>query len=246
MSNKQLEGKKALVTGSTSGIGRATAVKLAEEGATVYTTGRRSELGEETVRLIEQAGGRGHFVVADVSDLDDVARLAREVGDVDVLVNNAAATTFAPTPQLDPAAYQRGFDTSVRAAYFLTAALAPGMVQRGGGSIVNISSTAGAVATPFSSLYSATKGAIDALTRAWAVEFGPRGIRVNAVAPGPVRTDTALEFAGEAFAQMAAVMPLRRIGEPEEIAEAVLFLASARAAYVTGAVLYADGGALAT
>ncbi|MFJ4243424.1 SDR family NAD(P)-dependent oxidoreductase [Streptomyces iakyrus] len=246
MSANELQDKKALVTGATSGIGRAIAVKLAEAGATVYVTGRRAELGKETVELIEQAGGTGHFVVADVADIDDVRKLAEEVGEVDVLVNNAGIFPFSPTPEQSLDNYERVFDINVRATYFLTAALAPAMVARKKGAIVNVSSIAAQIGTPVGSVYNASKAAMDALTRSWAVEFGAAGVRVNSVAPGPIRTDMAVDTVGEMFDAFSRSTPLARAGEPEEIAEAVVFLASDRAGYITGAVLTADGGLVAT
>jgi len=246
MSTKELEGKKALVTGATSGIGRAIAVKLAQAGATVYLTGRRAELGKETVALIEQAGGTGHFIVSDVANLDEVRKLAQEVGEVDVLVNNAGIFPFAPTPEQSVEAYEQVFDVNVRAAYFLTAALAPAMVAKKKGSIVNVSSIAAVIGTPVGSVYNASKAAMDALTRSWAVEFGAAGVRANSVAPGPIATEMAVTSVGEMFDEIINGVPLGRAGEPEEIAEAVLFLASDRAGYVTGAVLTADGGYVAT
>ncbi|MBX9365410.1 SDR family NAD(P)-dependent oxidoreductase [Streptomyces sp. WAC04114] len=246
MTTKELQDKKALVTGATSGIGRAIAVKLAEAGATVYVTGRRAELGKETVELIERAGGTGHFVVADVANIDDVRRLAEEVGEVDVLVNNAGIFPFSATPEQPLDSYERVFDVNVRATYFLTAALVPAMVAKGKGAIVNVSSVAGQIGTPFGSAYNATKAAMDALTRSWAVEFGAAGVRVNSVAPGPIRTDMAVETVGEMFDEFSRNTPLARAGEPEEIAEAVAFLASDKAGYITGAVLAADGGYVAT
>ncbi|MEU2540055.1 SDR family NAD(P)-dependent oxidoreductase [Streptomyces iakyrus] len=246
MSANELQDKKALVTGATSGIGRAIAVKLAEAGATVYVTGRRAELGKETVELIEQAGGTGHFVVADVADIDDVRKLAEEVGEVDVLVNNAGIFPFSPTPEQSLDSYERVFDINVRATYFLTAALAPAMVARKKGAIVNVSSIAAQIGTPVGSVYNASKAAMDALTRSWAVEFGAAGVRVNSVAPGPIRTDMAVDTVGEMFDAFSRSTPLARAGEPEEIAEAVVFLASDRAGYITGAVLTADGGLVAT
>ncbi|MFI8832489.1 SDR family NAD(P)-dependent oxidoreductase [Streptomyces afghaniensis] len=246
MSTNELQGKKALVTGATSGIGRAIAVKLAEAGATVYVTGRRAELGKETVELIEQAGGTGHFVVADVAKIDDVRKLAEEVGEVDVLVNNAGIFPFSPTPEQSLDSYEQVFDINVRASYFLTAALAPAMVAKKKGAIVNVSSVAAQIGTPVGSVYNASKAAMDALTRSWAVEFGAAGVRVNSVAPGPIRTDMAVDTVGEMFEAFSKNTPLTRAGEPEEIAEAVVFLASDKASYITGAVLTADGGLVAT
>ncbi|GGV75833.1 SDR family oxidoreductase [Streptomyces massasporeus] len=246
MSTNELQDKKALVTGATSGIGRAIAVKLAEAGATVYVTGRRAELGKETVELIEQAGGTGHFVVADVANIDDVRKLAEEVGEVDILVNNAGVFPFSSTPEQSLDSYEQVFDINVRASYFLTAALAPAMVTRKKGAIVNVSSVAAQIGTPVGSVYNASKAAMDALTRSWAVEFGAAGVRVNSVAPGPIRTDMAVDTVGDMFEAFSRSTPLGRAGEPEEIAEAVVFLASDRAGYITGAVLTADGGLVAT
>ncbi|RAS63956.1 NAD(P)-dependent dehydrogenase (short-subunit alcohol dehydrogenase family) [Lentzea atacamensis] len=241
---RTLENQKALVTGATSGIGRAIAVKLAEEGATVYVTGRRAELGKETVDLIEKAGGTGHFIVADVANIDDVGRLAEEVGEVDVLVNNAGIFPFSPTPEQSLDGYEQVFGVNVRAAYFLTAALAPAMVAKKKGAIVNVSSVAGQIGTPIGSVYNASKAAMDALTRSWAVEFGAAGVRVNSVAPGPIATEAVTGI--DMFHEISEATPLTRAGQPEEIAEAVLFLASDRASYITGAVLAADGGFVAT
>ncbi|MFD5336964.1 SDR family NAD(P)-dependent oxidoreductase [Streptomyces hawaiiensis] len=246
MSTNELQDKKALVTGATSGIGRAIAVKLAEAGATVYVTGRRAELGKETVELIEQAGGTGHFVVADVANIDDVRKLAEEVGQVDILVNNAGIFPFSSTPEQSLDSYEQVFDINVRASYFLTAALAPAMVTKKKGAIVNVSSVAAQIGTPVGSVYNASKAAMDALTRSWAVEFGAAGVRVNSVAPGPIRTDMAVDTVGEMFEAFSQSTPLARAGEPEEIAEAVVFLASDKASYITGAVLTADGGLVAT
>ncbi|MFI6101079.1 SDR family NAD(P)-dependent oxidoreductase [Lentzea sp. NPDC051213] len=246
MSTKTLANQKALVTGATSGIGRAIAVKLAEAGATVYVTGRRAELGKETVELIEKAGGTGHYIVADVEKIEDVRRLAEEVGEVDVLVNNAGIFPFSTTPEQTLDVYQQVFDVNVRAAYFLTAALVPAMVAKKRGAIVNISSIGADVGNPITSVYSASKAALDALTRSWAIEFGAHNVRVNSVAPGPIRTETAVVQAGEVFDQISASVPMTRAGEPEEIAEVVLFLASDQSSYVSGAVLAADGGYLAS
>src|SRR5690349_20615616 len=210
---RTLENQKALVTGATSGIGRAIAVKLAEEGATVYVTGRRAELGKETVELIESVGGTGHFIVADVANIDDVRKLAEEVGEVDVLVNNAGIFPFSPTPEQSLEGYEQVFYINVRAAYFLTAALAPAMVARKKGAIVNVSSVAGQIGTPVGSVYNASKAALDALTRSWAIEFGAAGVRVNSVAPGPIATEAVASI--DLFHEISSATPLTRAGRPE-------------------------------
>ncbi|NKE58184.1 SDR family oxidoreductase [Lentzea sp. PSKA42] len=243
----ELNGQRALVTGATSGIGRAVAVKLAEAGATVVVTGRRADLGKETVKAVESIGGEAHYFVADLGDLTDVRRLAEEAGEIDVLVNNAGIYPFGPTLEQDVETYERVFDVNVRGPYFLTAALLPKMIAKGSGSIVNVSSVTARTGTPIMSVYGASKAALDALTLSWAVEFGGHGIRVNSVAPGLTRTEKVEEnLGGDVIAQIAAPTPLGRAGEPEEIAEAVLFLASPRSSFLTGSVVTADGGAIAT
>ncbi|MDX6284326.1 MAG: hypothetical protein QOH03_5397 [Kribbellaceae bacterium] len=241
MSTQELSGQKALVTGATSGIGRAIACSLAAAGAEVVVTGRRAELGAETVALIEADGGRATFVAADLGELDQVERLAREAGDVGILVNNAGFYPMVPTTALSAAEYQSVYDVNLRSAYFLTAALAPRMSA--GSAIVNVSSTGAQIGMAIAAGYSGSKAALESMTRSWAVEFGPAGIRVNAVCAGMIKTDKLLELVPEeGMQQVSAPWPLGRPGLPEEIAEVALFLASPRASYVTGAVVVADGG----
>jgi NAD(P)-dependent dehydrogenase (short-subunit alcohol dehydrogenase family) len=240
-----LEGKTALVTGATSGIGREIAKRLAAEGAAVIVTGRDAERGGETVAEIETDGGSARFVEADLGDFEAIARLAAAVGEVDVLVNNAGVFAFAPTAEQERETFQQMFDVNVRAPYFLTAALAPGMAARGGGSIVNISTMAASVGLPGASAYGATKAALEALTRSWAAEFAAQGIRVNTVAPGPTRTEGVSGMGEEEVAFVSGVTALKRLADPHEIAELVAFLASPRSSYVTGATMAADGGATA-
>jgi len=189
--NPDLQAPIALVTGATSGIGRAIALKLASDGYYVIVHGRDALRGKETVQEIESKGGRGRFVPADLTAPGDIARLAGDAGAVDVLVNNAGFSWFGPTADLDVATFDSLFASNVRSAYFLVAAIAPKMAERGAGSIINLASMAGQIGLAGGAAYGATKAAQAALARAWAAEFSPRGVRVNAVAPGPVYTSGA-------------------------------------------------------
>jgi NAD(P)-dependent dehydrogenase (short-subunit alcohol dehydrogenase family) len=235
---KTLEGQKALVTGATSGIGRAIALRLARDGAEVVVHGRDAERGKSVVEAILAEGGRARFVAADVGDAGAVTRLAEEAGEVDILVNNAGFSWFGPTPDLDAERFDAMFASNVRSAYLLVAALAPKMAARGNGSIVNVSSMAAQVGLAGGAAYSATKASLAAMTRSWAAEFSP-GVRVNAIAPGPVNTEGAVP---DRTAQLGETTLLKRAAEPEEIADAVAFLVSPEAAYFTGATIAHDGG----
>lgn len=234
-----LEGQTALVTGATAGLGRAIALQLAREGAEVIVHGRNPERGAETVQAIEAEGGKARFAAADLSDPADVQRLADAVGDVDVLVNNAGLSVWSPTAEMSVGAFDDMFASNVRAPYFLVGAFAPGMADRGHGSIINISSMAGRIGLPGGAAYGATKAALASMTQGWAAEFSPQGVRVNAVAPGPVYTRPE---GRELFDRLGAGTPMNRAAQPEEIAELVAFLASPRASYITGANVAADGG----
>src|ERR1700686_2159534 len=239
-SQDNLEGQRALGTGATSGIGRAVALQLARDGAEVLVHGRDAARGAETVQEITAAGGRASFVAADLAEADDVRWLASEVGDVDILINNAGISRFAPTAEFDVAAFDKMFASNVRAPFFLVAALAPGMAARGRGSIVSLSSMAGGVGLVGGAAYGATKAALEAMTRAWAAEYSASGVRVNAIAPGPVYTPT--PSGPEFISALGETTPMHRASQPEEIAEVIAFLASPRASYIPGTTVAADGG----
>jgi NAD(P)-dependent dehydrogenase (short-subunit alcohol dehydrogenase family) len=239
----ELAGKTALVTGATSGIGRAVALELAREGATVIVSGRDEARGAETVDAITAAGGSARFVAADLGDLASVERLAEQAGEADVLVNNAGAFAFGPTADQDVESFERMFDVNVRGTFFLTARIAPKMAARGGGSIVNVTTMVAEVGMVGAAAYGASKAAVAGLTRSWAAEFAPQNIRVNAVSPGPTTTEgTTAAMGPDAISAVGSTVPLNRPASVEEIAHVVAFAASPRASYVTGAVLAADGG----
>jgi NAD(P)-dependent dehydrogenase (short-subunit alcohol dehydrogenase family) len=237
ITHNELEGQRALVTGATSGIGRAVAIQLARAGAEVIVHGRDAARGADTVEEIVAAGGKASFVAADLGDAAEVQRLASDVGDVDILINNAGIALFGPTSEFDVSAFDRMFASNVRAPFVLVAAFAPGMASRGHGSIVSLSSMAGGVGLVGGAAYGATKASLEAMTRAWAAEYSASGVRVNAIAPGPVYTPAS----GRTEA-LGKTTPMQRAAQPEEIAEVVAFLASPRASYITGTTVAVDGG----
>lgn len=240
MTTQELAGATALVTGGTAGIGREAARLLAAAGAEVIITGRDRDRGAAAAA---ELGVR--FVAADLSDVESVRSLVAQCGEVDVIVNNAASFPGALTVEQDLASFERTFDTNVRGTYFLVAALVPGMLERGGGSIVNVTSMVAFKGVAGASTYSASKAAVESLTRTWAAEFGPRGVRVNSVAPGPTATEGVVAEWGDTNDELGRALPLGRTAQPSEIAEAILFLASPRSSFITGSTLHADGGGVA-
>jgi len=237
--HRDLRGLRALVTGATSGLGRAIAFQLARDGADVTVHGRNAGRGVQTVEEIQLQGGRAQFVTADLADAASIGRVAKEVGDIDILVNNAGFSVWGPTETFDITSFDAMFAANVRAAFVLVAAFAPGMVARGAGSIINVGSMAGRLGLAGGAAYGATKAALASFTQSWAAEFSGRGIRVNAVAPGPIYTRPE---ARELFDSLGATTALKRAAEPAEIAEVVAFLVSPRASYMTGAIVAVDGG----
>ena len=229
----------ALVTGATSGLGKEIALRLARDGPHVIVVGRDAARGAAVVEQIAAAGGEARFIAADLSDPASITQLTQEVGDIDVLVNNAGSSIWAPTEDMEVADFDSMFSSNVRAPFLLVGAFAPAMARRGAGSIINISSMAGRIGVPAGAAYGATKAALDSMTQSWTAEYSPRGVRVNAVAAGPIYTRPE---ARARYDQLGATTALHRAAEPEEIAEVVAFLASPRASYVTGAIVAADGG----
>ncbi|MEZ0066437.1 NAD(P)-dependent dehydrogenase (short-subunit alcohol dehydrogenase family) [Streptacidiphilus sp. MAP12-20] len=246
MISLSLAGKVALVTGATSGIGAATAGALAEQGAHVLVAGRDPERGEAVVAAIRARGGKADFVAAELGDVAAVRQLARSAtelggGRVDILVNNAGVYPFKATEEVTEEEFDAVYALNVKAKFFLVAELAPAMAERGAGSIINISTQVASYGAPGMSLYGSSKAAVNLLTRSWAAEYGPRGVRVNAVGVGPTRTEGTAPM-GENLDGLAAQAPAGRPAEAEEIAAAVVYLAGDASSFVHGAVLPVDGG----
>jgi len=245
--NTRLQGRRALVTGSTGGLGVAIARRLAAEGAHVIVTGRDAERGAAVVGSIRAGGGSAEFLAADLgAGTDEVSRLVAAAGQIDILVNNAGLWAMpTPTADITEATLLESYRTNVLAPFLLTGALAPAMAARGSGAVINIGSITGFIGGDQSALYSSTKAAVHSLTKSWAAEYGPSGVRVNAVAPGPIATERALE-AADHLAPVLARIPSRRMSTPEEVASSVAFLASEDAGNIHGAILSVDGGWAAT
>jgi NAD(P)-dependent dehydrogenase (short-subunit alcohol dehydrogenase family) len=236
----------ALVTGATSGIGRAVANKLAELGIHVLVVGRNKERGEKTIAAIRAAGGQAGFIQSDLRDASsarEVARRAVELGNghIDILINNAGIYPIGPTHETSEELFDQVYSLNVKVPYFLVAELAPLMAKRGKGAIVNLSTMVADYGMSGMSVYGSSKAAINLLTKVWAAEYGPSGVRVNAVSPGPTRTE-GTDSLGEGLEQLAAQAPAGRPATADEIAEAIVFLATDRASFIQGAKLAVDGG----
>jgi len=237
-------GKIVVITGASAGIGETTARRIGAAGGEVVLVARTRENLERVADDIRADGGTAHVYPCDLSDLDAIGAMADQVladlGHVDILINNAGIALFAPTAEFDVSAFDKMFASNVRAPFFLVAAFAPGMAARGHGSIVSLSSMAGGVGIVGGAAYGATKASLEAMTRAWAAEYSASGVRVNAIAPGPVYTPSP---SGPQFiTALGETTPMHRASQPEEIAEVVAFLASPRASYITGTTVAADGG----
>jgi NAD(P)-dependent dehydrogenase (short-subunit alcohol dehydrogenase family) len=245
---KQLEKKVALITGGTSGIGRAAALAFAREGAKVVIAGRRSEEGNQVAAELQALGAEAIFIQTDVSVEAQVVHLVDETvktyGKLDVLFNNAGVegTFGVPLHEIENATYDQLFNINVKGLFWVQKYASKAMLASGGGSIVNTSSIAGQIGFAGASLYDASKHAVEGITKTAALELAKSGIRVNAVAPGAIKTDMADRALGAYQDHVATLHPLGRLGQPEEVAEAVVFLASDRASFITGQSLAVDGG----
>jgi NAD(P)-dependent dehydrogenase (short-subunit alcohol dehydrogenase family) len=250
---RRCEGKVAIITGGGSGIGRATAVLLASEGASVVVGDISQDGSQETVKLVEEAGGKATFVSADVSKTDQVSAMVEtavsEFGGVDILFANAGVPG-PDKPLVDWAdeEWEQVISVNLTGTFNTCRAVIPAMAERGGGAIVATTSDAGIANAPFTSGYNASKAGVISLVKTLATECAPMGIRVNAVSPGEVDTPMGLKALfpdnPEIIEIYKKIIPLNRIGTPDEIAQAVLFLVSEAASYVTGIVLPVDGGIL--
>jgi 3-oxoacyl-[acyl-carrier protein] reductase len=233
-----LEGKTALVTGGSRGIGAAVVQELARAGATVVV-GYRSG-AEEAEAIASEIGGRA--VQADVSNVDDAKRLVEEAGDLDVLVNNAGITRDGVLARMTDDDWRSVLETNLSSVFYTCRAVSRGMMKRRGGSIVNLSSIVGLHGNWGQSNYAASKGGIVAFTKSLAQELGSRGVRANVVAPGYIKTQLTDAIPEEAQQQMLGLTPLGRFGEPEDVARAVRFLSSDDASFITGEVVVVGGG----
>jgi NAD(P)-dependent dehydrogenase (short-subunit alcohol dehydrogenase family) len=253
----RLEGKVAIITGGTSGIGRATAVMAAREGARVTITGRDEARGAAVVEEIASAGDAGaRFVRADVRDAADCERTAavtlEAFGRIDVLFNNAGVYVANDTVGCSEDEWDAQVDTSLKGAFLMSKAVLPTMIAQGGGSIIHCSSGWGLVGGAKAVAYCAAKGGMVLMTKAQALDHGPQGIRVNAVCPGDTETPMEIEDARnqgivweDYLVEISEGRPIPRIGQPDEVAAAVIFLASDEASFITGAALPVDGGGVA-
>ena len=248
--NNTFEGKVALVTGGTSGIGKATAIAFARAGAKVILTGRREKEGAQVVAEIKKLGADAAFVRADVAQDTDVKAMvdftSDKFGRLDVAFNNAGVEWKGPLDQATEAEYRRVFDINVWGVLNSMRHEIPVMLKNGGGAIVNTSSVAGHVGLPQVSVYIASKHAVEGLTKSVALEFAKQNIRINAVAPGVIATEMFDRFADDQLRnQITSIVPVARVGAAEEIAAAVLYLTSDAAKFTTGASLVVDGGFIA-
>ncbi|MDJ0703635.1 MAG: SDR family oxidoreductase [Leptolyngbyaceae cyanobacterium MO_188.B28] len=250
---RQFDAKVALITGGTSGIGKATAFRFAAAGAKVVVSGRSPERGGETVAQVKANGGDAAFILADVTQAESVKALVQKTletfGQLDYAVNNAGVNPrFAPITEWDEAGWDEVIDTNLKGVWLCMKYEIPQILKQGGGAIVNTASVFGQVGFPTASIYIASKSGVIGLTKSAALEYAQQGIRINAVCPGVIATplvEEATRGDAEAIAQLEALHPMKRLGKSEEVADAIAWLCSSQSSFVTGHTLTIDGGILA-
>ena len=244
----RLENRVAIVTGGSAGIGRATALLFSREGARVVVSDYHEDAGRDTVRSIEESGGDGLFVPTDVSKPDQVQamveRALHEYDGIDILFNNAGILFMGTVLETDLKNWTRVMDINLTGTFLCSRSVLPHMIERGGGSIINMTSSTGAHdAAPNIAAYVASKGGVALLTKCMAIDHAKDKVRVNDIAPGPTDTDMLRDnLTREQLEAFQNTFPMKRLGKPEELAHAVLFLASDEASFVTGAIIAVDGG----
>ncbi|MFG1173086.1 SDR family NAD(P)-dependent oxidoreductase [Erwiniaceae bacterium CAU 1747] len=247
MNSFSLSGQRALVTGATRGIGLALAGALAQAGASVVLTGRSSATVERAVGELQAQGFRAEGRVLDVTCTGDIPRVLGKIGEIDILINNAGTEQICPSLDADEALWDNIIATNLKGAFFCAQAAARSMIRRGGGTIINLCSLTSTVGVPGAAAYGSSKSGLTGMIRTLSTEWAPQGIRVNGIAPGYFETEMTRTFYQDAawVDSMQAKIPLGRFGELEDLAGAVVFLCSPAARYITGQILYVDGGYLA-
>ena len=244
----KLEGKTAIVTGAGSGIGKGIAKRFAKEGAKVIVSDIDTEGGKDVVKEIEDSDGEAIFVRTDVSESKDVSELVEETleeyDEIDILVNNAGVYIQKPITEMEIDEWDKVLDVNLKGDFLMIRSVAQEMIEEGEGNIINVSSIAGKVGYPNSAAYSASKGGIIAMTRALALELSPKGINVNAIAPGVIKTAMTEDLLEDedVSEQMLANTPIGRFGKPDDIASAAVYLASEESDFVTGETMFVEGG----
>lgn len=242
----QLKGKVILLTGAAGGIGRAAALAFAREGASVVLADVDETAGERVAAEVRDAGGEAWFFRVDVTDRQGVSQMVSEAryryGRIDVLVNNAGITRDAILPNLTEDDWRRVLDVNLSGVLYCTQAAVPVMLEQGRGKIINTASVSGVYGNVGQTNYAAAKAGVIGMTKTWAKELGPKGITVNAVAPGFIETEMTAKVPEKVLAKIRERIPLRRLGKPEDVANVYVFLASDASDYLNGAVLHVDGG----
>jgi 3-oxoacyl-[acyl-carrier protein] reductase len=241
----KLDGKVALITGGANGIGKITAQKFLEEGAKVVISDYNAEAGEATSQELERFG-QVTFIQADVANTDQIKAMVQQIvdqyGTIDILLNNAGITIDGLLTKMDEESWEKVISVNLSGVFKCTKEVVSVMLEQGSGVILNASSVVGIHGNIGQTNYAATKAGVIGLTKSWAKEFGPKGIRVNAVAPGFIVTDMTAKVPQKILDMMESKTPLRKLGKPEDIAAAYLFLASEDAGFINGTILSVDGG----